>query len=250
MVRLVRYFQDAPDIPRPGVRPQRILRHLGSILIAGLTFVACETQTECPPYAMSRELTLVPRTFELNDSTQTADAAGCASMDEVRFCAYSDGREVRLFAANDGSEDVNVYWPEIIYLDETGTPHRMITFPDSLVDSQLRSSSSTRWQSLVPEEKRALVVTSGMRHQAIAPFVPFQEAADECNRRERVHALAEEDVRVSLEVPYARNGERVTVRIHFGFERIGAFQYQARQTFAEDAIEREVRQGGSEEDPR
>jgi hypothetical protein len=195
----------------------------------------------CPPYAMSRELTLVPREFEFDGSVQASDAAGCASIDGVRFCAYSDGREVRLFAANDGPDEVLMYWADIIYRDEVGARHKMITFPDSLVDPQLRATSSTRWQSLVPEEKRAIVVTSGMRHQAIAPFVPFQEAADECNRRERVHALVNEDVRVSLDLPYARNGERAMAGIHLGFERIGAFLYQVRQSSAEEAIEREVR---------
>jgi hypothetical protein len=215
-------------------------------LISGLILIGCEAENDCPPYAMSRELTLVPLAFEFDGSVEPSDAAGCASTGEVRFCAYSDGREVQLFAANYGSREVSVFWPEIIYVDETGTPRKMITFPDSLVDTQLRSASASRWQSLVPEEKRSFVVSSGMRHQAITPFIPFDEEPDECTRRERTNALADAGARVTLEVPYARNDERSNVRIHFGFERIAAFEYQRRRSFAEDSIDRGVGSGQNE----
>jgi hypothetical protein len=153
----------------------------------------------------------------------------------MRVCSYSDGRLIRIYLGNETARDLLIDWASARYSDEAGQVHQLIPFPDPLPNPETIPSGQSRWQTVVPEEKRSFNVTEGMRHQVIDQFLPFD---DRCTRREHLLALLERNIAPVINMSITLNSEEGPLTIGFRLEQTDVGTFQIRRSQAGKTLEK------------
>lgn len=200
--------------------------------------VACapnEPPDSCRPFVISDEFVLAADRIVLGSIEQRADPASCAQFEGMRACSYSDGRLIRVYLRNETPTALQIDWSTARYSDESGRMHELILFPDPLPNLETIPSGQGRWQTVVPEEKRSINVTDGMRHQVIDQFLPFD---DRCTQREHLLALVERDIAPVISLSITVNGEQSPLTIGFRLEQTDIATFQIRRAQASRELEK------------